>query len=84
MEKRDALLTPEQREKMKGLRAEHEADEAKEGKEGGHHWRHKKQQTTPPATTPSTVASLELTATDVWPVTAHPSGAAPSAPRRRR
>ena len=53
MEKRDALLTPEQREKMQHLRAEHEADEAKEGKEGGHHWRHKKdqQQTTPPATT---------------------------------
>jgi len=49
MEKRDALLTPEQREKMQHLRAEHEGSE---GKEGGHHWRHKKQQqTTPPATT---------------------------------
>ena len=51
MEKRDSLLTPEQREKMQHLRAEHEAEEGKEGKEGGHHWRHKKQQTTPPATT---------------------------------
>jgi Spy/CpxP family protein refolding chaperone len=56
MEKRDALLTPEQRDKMQHLRAEHEAEEAKEGKDGkqgGHHWRHKKdqQQTTPPATT---------------------------------
>ena len=53
MEKRDSLLTPEQREKMQHLRTEHEADEAKEGKngkEGGHHWRHKKDQTTPPAT----------------------------------
>jgi Spy/CpxP family protein refolding chaperone len=49
MEKRDALLTPEQREKMQHLRDEHEAEEAKEGKEGGHH--HKKQQTTPSSTT---------------------------------
>ena len=53
MQKRDALLTPEQRDKMQHLRAEHEAAEAKEGTKGGHHWRHKKdqQQTTPPATT---------------------------------
>jgi len=49
MAKRDALLTPEQREKMQHLSDEHEA---KEGKEGGHHWRHKKdqQQTAPSAT----------------------------------
>jgi Spy/CpxP family protein refolding chaperone len=50
MEKRDALLTPEQRDKMQHLRDEHEAEEAKEGKEGGHKWHHKKQQTTPSTT----------------------------------
>src|ERR1051326_2698846 len=50
MEKRDALLTPEQREKMQHLRDEHEAEEAKEGKEGGHKWHHKKQQTAPSTT----------------------------------
>ena len=55
MEKRDALLTPEQREKMQHLRAEHEA---KEGKEGGHHWRHKKdKQQTAPSATPETPKS---------------------------
>jgi len=56
MEKRDALLTPEQREKMQHLRDEHEAGE---GKEGGHHWRHKKnqQQPTPSATTTETPKS---------------------------
>ena len=55
MEKRDALLTPEQREKMQHLRDEHEA---KEGKEGGHHWRHKKdKQQTAPSATPETPKS---------------------------
>lgn len=47
MEKRDALLTPEQREKMQHLRDEHEAGE---GKKGGYGRRHKPR-TTPPATT---------------------------------
>ena len=47
MEKRDALLTPEQREKMQHIRDEHEGNEAKEG---GHKWHHKKQQTTPSTT----------------------------------
>ncbi len=44
MEKRDALLTPEQREKIQHLRAENEAEE-------GHRNHHKKHQTTPSATT---------------------------------
>jgi protein CpxP len=44
MEKRDALLTPDQREKMQHMRDEHEA-------EAGHRSHHKKHQTTPPATT---------------------------------
>ena len=57
MEKRDALLTPEQREKMQHLRDEHEAEEAKEGKTGGHHWRHKKDQQTTPSTTTTTPKS---------------------------
>jgi len=48
MEKRDTVLTPEQREKLKHLRAENEENEAKEG---GHHGHHKKQQTAPAATT---------------------------------
>jgi protein CpxP len=50
MEKRDALLTPEQREKMQHLRDE---NEAAEGKEGGHKWHHKnkQQQETAPSTT---------------------------------
>lgn len=47
MEKRDALLTPEQREKMQHLRAEHEENEAKEG---GQKWHHKKQQAAPATT----------------------------------
>ena len=50
MEKRDAVLSPEQREKMQQLRAK---NEAAEGKEGGHKWHHKnkQQQTTAPSTT---------------------------------
>jgi hypothetical protein len=47
MEKRDALLTPEQREKMQHLRDE---NESAEGKEGGHKWHHKKQQAAPSTT----------------------------------
>jgi Spy/CpxP family protein refolding chaperone len=51
IEKRDALLTPEQRDKMQHMREEHEAAEGKEGDH--HHGRHQKdqQQTTPPPTT---------------------------------